>query len=81
MEDSYSVDYSSNDNGISSVARKWENLLESSSAAPILRRIPEGTLRVDPEISPPVPILGDSDSGSREISTALQEEENADKDK
>ena len=48
MEDSYSVDYSSNDNGISSVARKLENLLELSSAAPILLRVPEGALCIDP---------------------------------
>ena len=52
-----------------------EDLIESSTLATLSQRSLDGALRVDPEITPPVLILGDSDSGSRERSMALQEEE------
>ena len=48
MEDSYAADYLSNSITISSVARELENILELSSAAPILLRVPEGALCIDP---------------------------------
>ena len=73
MEDSYAADYSSNSSGISSVARELENPLESLSPTPLSRRGTEGALHIDPVTTPPVSILGDSESGSREISMALQE--------
>ena len=71
MEDSYSVDYSNNSSGFSSVAIELENFLEPSPADPISRRGAEGVLRIDPGISPPVSIMIDSNSGSIERSTAL----------
>ena len=72
MEDSYSMDYSSNSRGISSVARELEILLTPLPDAPISRRGTEGALSIDPGISPLVSILGDSEIGSREICTSLQ---------
>ena len=50
-------------------------------AAPILRHGSEGALHIDMEISLPVSILGDLESGYREISTAIKEEEKDVKDK
>ena len=74
MEDSYAADYLSNLSAILSIARELEDLLEASLPAPLSRRGSEGALRIDPEITLPVSILGDSESGSRDRSTAIQVE-------
>ena len=74
MEDSLAEDYWSNSSGISSVARELEDLMLYFPPDPLSRCGPEGTLRIDPEITLPVSILGDSESGSKKKSTDLQEE-------
>ena len=58
---------------ISSVAKELENILESSPVAPISRYGSEGSLCIDPEISPLVLIMSDLESRSRDIYMALQE--------
>ena len=65
------MEYSSNSSGVSSVSIPLENFLELSPAAPISQCGAEGVLCIDPGISPPVSIMGDSNSGSIERSTAL----------
>ena len=72
MEDSYAKNYPRNSIRISSKAREFDNILESFPPDPLSRRGPEGALCIDQEITPPVLILSDSDSGSREVYTALQ---------
>ena len=52
-----------------------EDIIEYFPPDPLSRSGPEGNLRIDLEITPPVSFMGDSESKSREKSTALQEEE------
>ena len=52
-----------------------EDLLKYLPPAPVSQSGPEGALRIDPKINLPVSILGDLESGSREIYMALKEEE------
>ena len=48
-------------------------MIESLPPDPLLRLGTEGAVCIDPGITPPVSILGDPESESREESTALQE--------
>ena len=68
----YAMDYSCNSSGISSIAKELENLLELSHDAPILQRGLEVAVHIYSEISPPVSIMVDFKSGSRERSTYLE---------
>ena len=75
MEDSYAADYSSNYSGIYIIVMELDHLLEQQPADPLLWNGKEGALNIDIEMNPLVSILGYSQSESRDIYMALQEEE------